>query len=377
MATKVARPYRSNPWLWALAFGAGVLSLFPLLLHFTDAGSSTPIAAILPAGQRVVYLEFGRAHDTLWAVSPDEPAVPNELLVIDHASDFGAVPSLAPDGRRFAYTLLAPDTKPAPDAPAQLWLADLTGQSRPGLLAGGVDLRVEPVWSRDGGSVAVRRSAYEGDAAEYRLVSIDIETKVERELARSREGALFPVAFAPDGGSFYYVRVRADASDLLARDLASDKQREVARLADGLTRDWTLSPEGERLAYLEMAFAGSRATSRAFVLDIETGLRQPQGRQDVDAFNPAWRADGALALGQAGMAMGVVVSGGEANALPAPQRGFDVPLAWSAAGDGLAVMSFDGNSALAPGRSVLTVVRPDGRRTTISAGEVVFLGWTQ
>ena len=250
---------------------------------------------------------------------------------------------------------------------------------RPALIAADVDLLVKPVWSSDGANLVFRRSAPAAEGAgDFRLVSIELATGTERELVFSSGVAVFPVAFAPDGKRLFYVRVGTNASDLFVIDVASGEQHEAGRLADGLTRDWALSPTGDRLAYLEMTFADGQILSRAYVLDIATAVRRPASDARGDNYSPIWSARGDLALGQAGGATSGVTTfrGSETFTLAGPARGFDVPLAWSPADDGLAVRSFDGSSAMAPGGAALTVVRPDGRRTTIASGEVTFLGWT-
>jgi hypothetical protein len=210
-------------------------------------------------------------------------------------------------------------------------------------------------------------------------VLLDLATRTERELVTSPEAALFPVAFSPAGDSLYYVRVHEAGSDLFALDLTSGAGEEIALLATGLTRDWSLAPAGDRLAFLELSVEAGAFSSRAYVYDFATGLRQPVQATAGDEFSPIWSADGALAIGRSDTATtgagALRTHGRETLALAGPARGFDVPLAWSSASGGLAVRSFEGVSAMTPGRSALMVVQPDGRRTTIATGEVTFLGW--
>jgi hypothetical protein len=204
-----------------------------------------------------------------------------------------------------------------------------------------------------------------------RLISVQVIDGEERELVVSDQAALFPVAFGPDGGKLYYVRLQADGSYLYAHDIATSQQLAVARIAEALTRDWTLSPAGDRLAYLVMTFAAGRISSQAFVLDIETGAIAAVSEPGADAFAPAWN-ESELAIGRSaeGGGDGGVVRIGQEGRLTArgPPRGFDVPLA-SAVGGRLAVRSFDGSSAVDPGRSTLVVVSADGRRTTSACSD--------
>ena len=382
MQARATLPKGANLALWLIAvLGVGLLGVLSLSLANVLPLQTSSGGVAYPAG-RVAYFQFGETADTLWLADPQQPARREKILVLPHAREFGVVPSLAAAGGRFAFTALPPATaEPAPDTPADLWLAALDGQSEPVLLARGVDLLVAPVWSPDGASLVARRSA-----GAYQLVALDAASGGERLLVAS-EAALFPVAFAPaspagrpDGARLYYVELTRAGSELLAVDLATSATARVARLADGLTRDWALSPAGDRLAYLTLNVDQDSVSTRAFVLDLATTAVTPIGEADADAFSPVWSADGALAIGslrdgRAGAGL-IRISDGRASRLPGPARGFDVPLAATSDG-GFVVRAFEGASTAAPGRSVLAVVGAGGRRQTIATGEVTFLGWIE
>src|SRR5687768_2228483 len=137
MQARLSLPYRSNLVLWLLALlGAGVLGLIGVSLLGGDGGNASP-KAILPTDKPLVaYFQFGREADTLWLADPDQPSQRQRLLVVPHAADFGIVPSLAPDGRHFAYTALPPGIRaPSPDMPAEMWLASMTAEENRRLLA--------------------------------------------------------------------------------------------------------------------------------------------------------------------------------------------------------------------------------------------------
>jgi hypothetical protein len=319
---------------------------------------------------RVAYLEFGLVADRLWLAEPARPERRQRLLVIPHAPDFGAVPSLSPDGARLLYNVLAPETaSPSPDSPADLWLASLDASTEPVLLARGVDLLVEPLWAPNGAFAVVRRSRGDGD---FRLVAIDLRDAAERELVASGS-ALFPIGFEA-AGSLLYALLDADGSHLHRVDLATAQVTGLATLSPGLTRDWALSPDGTRVAYLELSRTAAGIASQAYVLDLGSGQSTPASATTSSAFGPAWTAAGKLALGYLveGRGGGVSLDG---SALTPPARGFDVPLAFAADGR-LAVRSFAGASLAAPGEASLVVIDGSGKRSTIGMGEVTFLGWT-
>jgi hypothetical protein len=160
--------------------------------------------------------------------------------------------------------------------------------------------------------------------------------------------------------------------------LATGAQQDVAQLSQGLTRDWALSPDGGKLAYLEVSLGQDSAESRAFLLDLASGAVEPLTGDGVAAFGPVWSADGRLALGLLDEASGrgslELWQNGTITHIAGPQRGFDVPLSFTS--DGFVVRAFDGSSAAAPGRSSLVFIGAQGKRQNIANGEVTYLGWT-
>ncbi len=382
---QLAAPRRQNIALWVMALvGLAVLSAGTVAALGPAPWSRSPIAGVSDnAPAQVAFFEFGFNADTLWILDPNDPASRQAWFTARHAPGFGLVPSLSLNGESAVFTVLAPATlAPSPDAPAQLWLVRLEERSKPRLIGGNFDLLVAAVWSPDGESVVLRRSASKSTTAEFELLRVSV-TDSNEELVVSSPDALFPVGFAPDGSRLYYVALRASGSFLFAAELPSGEQMLLTRLSTSLTRDWTLSPSGDQLAFLALSGAGERITSRAYVLDLATGASQLAGSSNADAFNPTWEPSGNLLLGQLAPAetasgmISLLVDGNEpiAVGLTPPAAGFDVPLAQSPQGEWIALRSFEGRSAANPGRSVLAVLDTTGNRQLIATGEVTFLGW--
>src|SRR5581483_1854024 len=135
------RPPEALPLRFLAVSGlVGVLGGFAILAFAISRGGSGPREGALAAGESVVYARFGTTADTVLRVAATGSASPRKLFEIPHAREFGIVPALAPDGRAFAYTVLAPDTPdPAADTPAELWLAGLEAGAVPRKLASGFD----------------------------------------------------------------------------------------------------------------------------------------------------------------------------------------------------------------------------------------------
>jgi hypothetical protein len=163
----------------------------------------------------------------------------------------------------------------------------------------------------------------------------------------------------------------------------------LVQASDQWARDWHLSPDGTRVVFIAGQPTDDRIASRAFVAQLVEGAK-PQPLSDFsdtldagDHFNPVWHPDGQrIAVGRTpvdGPSAAALVSltGGKLEeATPGPDQGFDVPMGWSPAGDYLAVRSFEGRSAVAPGREHLVIIElGKGRQTVADKGMLDFIGW--
>jgi Tol biopolymer transport system component len=338
----------------------------------------------------VVYSEFGAREDTIWAADSADPERRSALATVEHAEGYGIFASLSPDGLRIAYTALPPtESYPSADAPAELWVIEADGANGR-LLATGVDLLIAPVWSPDGASLLVRRSASVEDAAgSFELLRVDVAGQVVK-LVGSTSG-LFPIGFSPDGEMIYYAQLSAEGTDLGRVPADGATGELIAHLSDDIARDWHLSPDGTRLAYL--AAREGTAGFSAHVLDLGGGAvaaaptdafsaLNARGAQAPDEFNPIWHPDGQnltvgrIEKGIAAPAVSLSSADGSLQAMAGPQRGFDVPLSWSPDGGYLAVRAFTGSSASDPGSSQVVVVAAGAGRLELSSlSDVEVIGW--
>ena len=371
-------PRQANSVLaWVIA-GFGVALMLLLFLSFMADSRRAPASEVAGAtSSRVAYLEFGLSADTLWLADATAPAERKEVLSVPHAVEYGIVPSISPDGRRFAYTALPEGmARPKPDSPAGLWVAGFGAGETPRLLAEDVDLLVAPVWTPSGESLVYRRSTAEAHV----LAMTNTEAGEERIIAYSETEALFPVGFGEEGASLYFVGLsERGGTRLYAVTLESGVEREVATLSTGMTRDWALAPDASRVAYLEIAFTEAEVASRASVLDVASGVVVPVTSAGEVALGPAWSDSGELAVGVFNQGTGeaslMLVDGVSRWRVTGPDSGFDVPLAYDTTADAYLVRTFENDSLTAPGRSTLVLVASDGERRTIAEGEVTLVGW--
>jgi len=200
---------------------------------------------------------------------------------------------------------------------------------------------------------------------------------------------LFPIGYSPDGSSLYFAQIVLSGTHFGAVAAAGGSPRLLVQASDEPARDWHLSPDGTRVAYLARQPTDDRIGIRAFVADLVEGA-EPRPLSDFsealeagDHFNPVWHSDGErITVGRtpadgASAAALVSLEGGELGEVtPGPDQGFDVPAGWSPEGDYLAVRSFEGSSAAQPGREHLVIIElGKGRQTVVDRGNLEFIGW--
>jgi hypothetical protein len=377
---------------WALANqflegddGAGTPTPSP-----TGTPGATATGTAVAEGLRLLYREFGDEADVLWMASAADPSEREVIASIEHAPGVGTSAALSPDGEKIAYLVL---TTPGQDeqTEAQAWVLDVDrGKTR--FLSEGVDRGSRIVWSPDSESIIVRRNGPMGDIGRTAsLVQVDVSDGTETIPWRQSDVfELFPIgyslAYGP-AGTLAYAGITLSGTDFgwVATEAPP------VHISDEPARDWHLSPDGIRIAYLARQATDHRIATRAFVVDM-AGTVGPQplssfvdGLDVGDHFNPAWHPDGdRIAVGRSpedGASPAAVVSLSEGElveAAPGPGRGFDVPVGWSPDGAYLAVRSFEGSSSAQPGRERLVIVEIGKERAEVGdGGTLSFIGWVE
>jgi Tol biopolymer transport system component len=322
----------------------------------------------------VVYSEFGFEADTIWVANADNPGDRTSIAQVPHAYGYGVIPALSPDGNWIAVVAL-PNTERSPRGNnAQLLTVDVASGTST-VKASDIDLS-EPVWSPLADTVAVRRlTSTAGAFGKTEIVTIGIDGSVST-LMRA-DAQLFPVDFSPDGRTLYATRLSAGGTDLAAANPNGDV-RQIAHLSDEAARDWELSPDGTRLAYVA---AGPSALLTAWTANVNGGESRVAlpGRGEAQ-LSPQWEASGGLTVAVLGGDGSPVRLAGDGRALGAsvlaPTSGFDIPLTWSPGGRDLAVRGFSNASLADPGASWVFIVGTDGSRRKLSENsDVVVAGW--
>jgi len=369
--------------LWRMAGGmaGNPADLFP------SAGAPSALGSA-----RIVINEFGIEADTLWVAPADKPSQRQVVAVVPHAAHYGVYATLSPDGRYIAYTALSPGLRDASnDSPAEVWLMGADG-SYPRLVATDADLLIAPVWAPDSASLVFRRSqSRENSAGTFELVRISLAdggqtagAPAETTLVTAEAG-LFAVGFSPDGERLYYTQVSGAGTELGQVAAGGGSPSLLAHLGDDFTRDWHLSPDGARLAFLAPERSPVGTVLRAMVMEMSGTFQArpalPASDRPSQDFDPIWHPrDGDLTVGRLTLgeakAPVVRVNASRLETLEGPSQGFDVPVAWSPDGSTLALRSFQGDLESEVGPWHLVLLDAKGQRREVKANnEISFVGW--
>jgi len=395
----------------------------------------TPQPPLEPTDYRFLYSEFGAEADIIWSIKPDDPADRVQVASVPHKTGWAITPALSPDGKKIAYNAMTDDGL-FPNADAVTYILDLaSGKSE--LVAEGVDLLTTPRWSPDGGLLFLRRNVGE----DVTVILLDLVKRVKqgtpvptpdpeetepppvRTVLRRHESdvlSYIPLGFDAKSATMYFVQIQGgtESGSYLGRygpatgeavataTAIADATATAAPstptpipspsplpgdvflvLSDQIARDYALSPDATRVAFLVPGLVEGQFVSRTYVADITSkgvsALPSPAGLTLGDQLSPAWHPDGkSVAIGQLpgggepGRVAVVPLDGGKPLFLPPPDKGFDQPLSWSPDGKFLAVASFTGESLGNPGPSRLVFVSVNGQRPAAPEGaEIRAVGW--
>ncbi len=223
-------------------------------------------------------------------------------------------PSIAPDGRRVAYTLRETNWE-ANEYETEIWVGD--GSAPPRRLTTGAKSSLQPAWSPDGAWIAFV-SDRDGKRQVYRIATDGGEAE---RLTRADEG-VNAFAWSPDGRRIAYTMTDAVSAQVKEREQQfgelriEDEDRRMAHLyvlevpapgasaapaARQLTRgllvvgsfDW--SPDGRAIAFDHRTSSdpADGASADISVIALETGEQATVVSQAGPDSNPRWSPDGA------------------------------------------------------------------------------------
>ncbi len=345
-------------------------------------GDGGPRGIEAASAPQAVAAQFAEEADTVFVAPIDDPSSSREFVTIEHAPGWGIIGAVSPNGRWLAYTVLpAGGSSPQKQAVAHL-LSLTSGEDR--VVADGVDLQVAPTWSGGSDRVAfVRGAAAADELGSFSVLVARIAGRVDEAGTIGPALAAHPVGFAANGA--VYVAVVDPTGTWV--EAVGGRREILARLSDGLARDFALSPDGLKLAFVDTS-PSAGAAFRVRVIDLAgefgssavTPGDAALGPGDV-TLGPAWTPQGDLTYSTASRGEPAVRLDGAALATSAARPvggessdGFDIPLAWSPDGAALAVQAVTG--ALGDVKALrLGLISGDGARRLFGTTDTKFLGW--
>ena len=219
------------------------------------------------------------------------------------------------------------------------------------------------VWAPQGDSVTVLGPIQRDAAGRFNANIVQVDAVRGSAETVATFPAVFdanPVGYSMDGERLFVVIVDESGSALWS--VQRGKSQRGAQLSAGRTRDWTLSPNGARLAFTEVYGAGGAERSPGRVLNIATGAITSVGRDGIQ-IGPTWRTDSETPH-FGGPDGDVQLVEGEPGTYLAPH-------AWAADGSAL-VASVRNRDASA---TSLQLVRPDSRFVLAEEPGAAFLGF--
>lgn len=363
---KVEIPSAFGPVL--VAFTATVIGVGAWLLIGANSQSPTePLVLPSPAassniGSIAYVLPSGR-EDVIYVRSREAGAEPQRVISFPSAFNLHARGNASPAGGTLGVVTVSGNAGA---------LATITFISLPDreivVGASPVDFLSAVVWAPMSDRVAGQLSSLPDSAGrvDVQLVETTVATGAARTLTTFEDVLLAtPIGYAPDGNGLYVVTL--DQSGSLVWVVGKDGgQKKLGRLSTGRTRDWRLSPDGSRIAFVEAKVGERSYGGRVFV--IATGVIRDSGGT-LEQLGASWRP-GSLAPDFGG-------PGGSLTLNPAPDDGsYIVPLEWSPDGQTLVASVFrEAEEPLAPPIESVQVITASGRNLVSEEGGVRFLGW--
>ncbi len=325
----------------------------PLSEDLVDTSHLTSVAFVVP----------GEKQDVVYIRSRETGSLPVQLIAFPTAFNLHARGSANPQGNTLGLVTVSGNSG------ARASLTFVTVPGRDITVAGAsFDFLTALAWSPDGAHVAGQLSSLP-DAAGRVMVNIiraEAATGAVETLATFEDVLLAaPVGYSPNGERLFVVTVDQTGSWLWAAE-PGEAPEKVGRLSAGATRDWRLSPDGARLAYIGSP-AGDRSYSgRVFV--IATGSVQTF-QVEAEQLGASWRP-GAVAPDFGG-------PGGSLQLEQPPAAGsYVIPIEWSPDGETLiANVLVPGEDPLDPPVVSTELVTASSRALLAEAPGARFLGW--
>lgn len=304
----------------------------------------------------IAYFERAPGADVLTVRRAAGASVAEPVAMFPRYLEFGARGSASPTGGTVAVLSVGE----RPTSPATLTLVHMES-GEPRVVPGDYGYLSPLAWAADGSRLGVLGFSAGGEAPV--LVEVDVASATIVSASRFDSALeVAPVGFTPGANGMLAVVVDAGGSSLWS--VRGGDAKHVADLSAGLTRDWSLSADGARLAFVErLGVGGRRYAGRVLTLATGTVQRVPG---DGDQFGAVW---------QPGTQVAEFGGPGGSLRLAGGGTGYIVPRAWSPDGTTLVAAVFPSD---VPGAEAeLQVIHTDEWRMPLGSNSATFIGWVR
>ena len=335
----------------------------------SNESSAVPVPANPSLVRSIAYTVPNGNADNVYVRAIDGTSTGQLLASFPSHFDLHARGAASPSGDRLAIL----STTSIGSTYARMTLIDLPDGQRNAAereVPATVDYLSTFAWSRDGQDIVVSHTA-EPDAtgrSSIQLLKVDAASFAVSTLATFNDAyGAAPVGFSVDGQALFVVVTDQSGSNLWAvRDGHTQK---LAPLSPGRTRDWSLSPDGSRLAYIEILGAGER-TYAGRTLVIATGA-VIDSDPSTNQLGPAWEPSSQVPdFGGPGGTVHL--------AQASPPASYLVPTSWSPDGTTLVATIYSASSELGPSYPATIALVTSGHRVPLATAEgAQILGWVR
>ncbi len=355
-----------------------LLAFFAVLVGVTawaiasrsNAGIETPAHPFpdIASVRSVAYTLPGRDFDDVVVRPSDDRSAPRVIATFPNSGSTGyhIHGASSPLGESIAVVSLAPFTG---RSGASLSLVTVDGGATR-RIEGSFDYFTRIAWAPDGSRLAAVRYWERDGARMSSIVEVEPATGQARTVAEFQDAIdVVPVGYSFDSERLYIVVVDNRGSNLFFE--RGGRVQLEAELSPGRTRDWALSPDGSRLAFVDILAGGSRTfVGRTLVIATRSVTTQPA---TADEFGASWMPGSPVpAFGGPG--------GSWQLTEPESPDAYLIPAAWSPDSTYLvgSVFAPAGTEAITRSLELLereTTTTP-GRRVVLSDEPgAAFLGW--
>jgi hypothetical protein len=213
----------------------------------------------------IVTIEHDVFNDIIFQINPKKLSEKIEILKIKHLPNWSINASnIITDGLMF---VTIPNDNRQIDNPrnnAEIAMIDLMSKNKI-TIGHDADLMIKPVFDKHNQNV-IYRSTIDGKT---RIISYNLEKSIKKTIYSINESyPIIPIFIKND--NLFVVYQDYQGSSLMYVD--EGKLNQFAKMSNNFTRNWSISPNKEKLLYLEQDITVDRSSNKIKLLDISSRM---------------------------------------------------------------------------------------------------------